>query len=166
MDANKFLVSIFALLLLGDGLSRSNFAMSCDMCKSSAPCNKVCRLVREEKKIEVTCWGCECEEFCVPGPSKPGCTHCEKVCEFCEKDSETVTRPKKFVWTNWIPGCADMHTRKKMMKRTIIKTVPSYKWVVEDLCESCHASLPSDETRPDAPVKLAGVVPSPLEEQP
>jgi hypothetical protein len=47
------------------------------------------------------------------------------------------------VWTEWVPGCATIRTRKKLMKQTITKTIPSYKWVVEDLCPHCHANAQS-----------------------
>ncbi len=44
----------------------------CLHCHRHADCTKVCRLVCEEKKVEVTLWGCETEEFCVPGPKSSG----------------------------------------------------------------------------------------------
>jgi len=48
-------------------------------------------------------------------------------------------RVKPFVWTEWIPSdCASIFTRKKLMKKTVTKSVPSYKWVVEDCCPSCR----------------------------
>jgi hypothetical protein len=53
--------------------------------------------------------------------------------------------PRKFVWTDWIPGGATIHSRKKLMKRTVTRMVPSFKWIVEDLCEQCEAKLPPAE---------------------
>jgi len=120
-------------------------AQGCHQCGCNQSCQKVCRLVREEKKVEITCWGCKAEEFCIPGPSKRGCTHCETVCDFCTNEHDAnapSSRPKAFVWTEWIPGCASIHTKKKLMKRTVTKTIPSYKWVVEDLCQQCESGLP------------------------
>jgi len=127
----------------------------CAHCGCQENCCKVCRLVCEEKKVEVVCWGCECEDFCVPGPSKPGCKHCEIVCDECAADSKVHSHAKKFVWTEWIPGCAEIHTKKKLMKKTIVKKVPSYKWVVEDLCKDCEAKAPA------APIQPGMVVPKP-----
>jgi hypothetical protein len=135
------IATAFALLAV-----ESTAAFGCDHCGQVCPCQKTCRLVCETKKVEITCWGCKCEDFCIPGPSKPGCKHCEWVCEECDAacDPKGVhTQAKKFVWTEWVPGCATMHTRKKLMKKTITKTIPSYKWVVEDLCPKCQAHAQS-----------------------
>ncbi len=133
-------------VLVAISIATPTLAGECKRCGGSAACQQVCRLVCEEKKVEVTCWSWKEEEFCIPGPSKPGSKHCEEVCEFCEdgKDSESpVTKPKKFVWTEWIPGRAKIHTKKELLKRTVTKTIPSYKWVVEDLCEKCAAVPPT-----------------------
>ena len=113
----------------------------CAHCGRDHLCQKVCRLVCEEKKITTTCWGCKEEDFCIPGPSKPGCKHCEMVCdEGCDPKAPCV-QPKRLVWREWIPGgCATVYTKKKLMKRTVTTTVPSYKWVVEDLCPQCESS--------------------------
>lgn len=128
-------------------------AQSCDRCRDQGPCNKVCRLECETKKVEVTCWGIKCEEFCMFGPSKSVCKHCETVCEFCEEDSDAISSgPKKFVWREWNPCSAKIFTRKKLMKRTVTKTVPSYKWVIEDLCETCEQNLPEVMIEPGANV--------------
>ena len=85
----------------------------CAHCGCACSCQKVCRLVCEEKKVDVICWGCKCEDFCVPGHSKPGCQHCEEVCDDCDEPCDCTApyaKPKKFVWTDWIPGSAqDSH---------------------------------------------------------
>jgi hypothetical protein len=57
-----------------------------------------------------------------------------------------------------MPGSAKVHTKKKLMKKTVTKKVPSHKWVVEDLCDNCaqHSQTPI------APVNiLAGPAHSP-----
>jgi len=114
--------------------------------------------VKEEKKVEVVCWGCKCEDFCLPRPSHPGCQHCEIVC-----DTEDVgtgadipcVRPKQFVWTEWIPGCgAQIHTKKKLMKKVVTKKIPTFKWVVEDLCTQCEAKVAAAEFEPDQAIPL------------
>ena len=63
------------------------------------------------------------------------------------------SRAKRFVWTRWIPGpCGDVYTRKKLMKKTVTKTVPSFKWVVEELCDQCLESCESPKIPTDVPV--------------
>ncbi len=127
----------------------------CAHCGCTADCCKVCRLVCEEKKVEVFCYGCKCEEFCLACPSKPGCCHSECVCDDCQhcKDPDAPrAKPKRFVWFDWFPGGAKIHTRTKLMRKTETVTVPSYKWVVEDLCPECAAgsddeSLPSPDAK-------------------
>jgi hypothetical protein len=108
-----------------------------------ATCRQVCRLVSEEKKVEVECWGCKREQFCVAGPSKPGCKHCDCVCTACDEKSAGSTvcaKPKRFVWFDWLAGCAQCYTRTKLMKKTVTVTVPSHKWVIEELCADCCAN--------------------------
>ena len=120
----------------------------CTHCGCTANCRKVCRLVCEDKKVEVVCWGCKCEEFYVAGPSKPGCKHCECVCGTCDEkrsDSTVCTKPKRYVWFDWLPGCAQCYTRTRLMKKTVTVTVPSHKWVVEELCTECAAACGKSE---------------------
>lgn len=132
----------------------------CQHCGCDCACQKVCHLVCEEKKVVVTCWGCKCEDFCVPGPSKPGCKQCETVCEFCGEDDskEICVRPKKFGWREWCPGCASVYTKKKLMRRTITKKVPSYKWVIEDLCEKCEKKVANVQVPPGVEVPPAPIL--------
>lgn len=106
-----------------------------------AQCCKTCRVVCEEKQVEVVCWGAKCEDFCVPGKSCEKCKHCKCVCGDCGNPCDCTVptgAPKPFVWRDWVPAhCATIFTRTKLMKKTITVTVPSYKWVVEDLCPGC-----------------------------
>ncbi len=111
----------------------------CVKCGKRGGC-KICRLVSEERKITLVCWGIKDEAFCVTGPNTPGCEHNEWVCGSSPGDEETCAKPKRMVWTDWI---ANRHTqtftRHKLMKRTVTKTVPGFKWVVEDLCPDCQS---------------------------
>ena len=131
-------------------------------CRDSKCC-KVCRLVKEDRKITTTCWGMKDEDFCVPAPSTPECKHCEPVCQTDPRSGVTSCQ-KKLVWTSWIPGCGgDVMTRHKLMKKTVTKTVPSFKWVVEDLCPKCVAacqpiSVPQGTTIPKPPKVRDAVV--------
>jgi hypothetical protein len=128
---------VVALLSL---TTRVNAGDGCARC-GCLDCCKVCRLVEETKKVPVICWGMKCEDFCVGGPSCRGCKNCEEVCQSTEKDaSGPCVAPKDFVWYDWFPGCPKgVYTKKKLMKKTLTKTIPSFKWVVEDLCAECEA---------------------------
>ena len=115
----------------------------CAQCGCHERVSKICRLVREEKKITATCWGVEEEAFCVNGPSCEGCIHCESICKKDKgdkADAKVCSEPKTLTWTNWIPRAnASVFTKKKLMKKTVTKSVPSFRWVVEDLCDHCRA---------------------------
>jgi hypothetical protein len=130
----------------------------CAHCGTAAPCRKVCRLVCEEKKVDVVCWGCKSEEFCLPCHSKPGCRHCETVCDDCAAGNPKAphSEPKRFVWSDWFPGGARIYTRTKLMRKTERVAVPSYKWVVEDLCAECTARVEQS-----AVTNVAAMAPAP-----
>lgn len=138
----------------GTGVAGEHGCLRCG-CRDQK-CSKVCRLVKEDRKITTTCWGIKNEDFCVPAPSTPDCKHCEPVCQPDAK-SGVASCQKKLVWTSWIPGCGgDVMTRHKLMKKTVTKTVPGFKWVVEDLCPECVAecepiTVPKGTTVPKPP---------------
>ncbi len=144
-----------AHIFAGEGLLR------CRLCSSCENCCKVCRLVKEDRKITTTCWGYKCEDFCAPDPSCPDHDHCEMVCQSKGDAREPCHCPKPLVWTHWIPGgCGTVYTKKKLMKKTVTKKVPSYKWVVEDLCAACQTKvaqieIPAGTDLPPAP-QVAG----------
>ena len=135
----------------------------CAHCGCNDGCQQVCRLVREDKKVNIVCWGCKSEDFCAPGRSCRDGRHCEEVCEDC--DGEVCAAPKTFVWYDWKPGCAKhIYTKKKLMKKTIVKSIPSYKWVVEDICGQCEgkcecAVIEPGVTIPSPPQTAARLVP-------
>ena len=125
-------------------------SFAADRCCARCGCHdqvaKVCRIVREEKKIAVTCWGVQQEDFCIGGPSCPGCEHCEllgkkdggKKDGTGKADAKVASEPKRLTWTHWIPSQhASVFSKKKLMKRSITKSVPSFRWVIEDLCDKC-----------------------------
>jgi len=128
----------------------------CDRCGCHSNCRWVCKLVREEKKITYTCWGIAEDKFCVGSPSMVQSRERDTVCEVCSTDAEQETKdgkdakdgnknqsvstgPSIWAWKTWCPGdSAQIFTKKKLMKKTETKTIPSFKWVVEDLCEECR----------------------------
>ena len=128
----------------------------CAHCGCAEGCQQTCRLVCETKKVTVVCWGCQSEDFCIPGPSTRNGQHCETVCEDCTDPKAPSVSPKKFVWSEWIPGgTAKVYTKHKLMKRTVTKMVPNYKWVVEDLCPRCAANGQSINASPDTNIPPA-----------
>jgi hypothetical protein len=116
----QFTRSYIVLLAAAAGIGLGEAVCADQGCCVTCGCaaQKVCRLVVEEKLVETCCWGCVSEDFCVPGPSKPGCRHCETVCGSCEPDECTVAcaKPKPLIWNEWVPGRAQIFTRKKLMK--------------------------------------------------
>jgi hypothetical protein len=160
------LTHCFALAALVCGMAasavRADGDCNCAHCGCCCTCQKVCRLVEEEKKIEIVCWGMKCEDFTVPCRSERGCKNCEMVCETCgDKESDEIcVKPKKFVWYDWLPGGgAQIYTRHKLMRGTMTKKVPGFKWVIEDLCPECTAKCEATTVTPGidvpAPPQLA-----------
>lgn len=113
----------------------------CAHCGCMAGCQKVCRLVDAPRKIPVTCWGCKTVDYCVPGPSQRGCKNIDCLCNETNDPKSPCVSPKKVVWWDWTPGCcAQVRSKNVLMKKTVTKTVPGFKWVVEDLCPQCQAA--------------------------
>ena len=131
---------LLAMLLVSCMIGAASPTTKCARCGAACPCKKVCRLVCDDKKVDVVCWGCKCEPFCVPGPGCVACEHCQCVCTGCnssEKPSGVCSEPKRFIWREWLPSFAQMYTKTKLMKRVEQVKVPTYKWVVEDVCCNC-----------------------------
>lgn len=115
---------------------------TCARCGACCCCQKVWCPVCEVKQADVPCWGCKCEDFCVPGPNCEGCRHCKTFCDSCDDNCDPTkphSEPKRFIWTDWFPCFAQTYTRTKLMKKIEHVKVPSYKWVEEDLCPQCAA---------------------------
>lgn len=148
------------LAMRGQGL-RGESAPRCVRC-GCAECETVCRLEPETRKVGTTCWGVKYEEFCVTGPA---CRE-ERVCEeACCPDGGTEqsgtakieSQPKTWTWWKWSPPrSARVFTRAKLMKKTVTKSAPGYKWVVEPMCSACVAALENPQVN-----SLAEVPPVP-----
>jgi len=130
----------------------------CRQC-GAAPVSRTCRLECKDKTVTITRWGCQRDEFCIPGPSRPGCQHEEFVGTQSSASDPVCSAPKRFCWTEWIPGHARIHTRSRLMRQTVTRKIPSYQWVVEDLCAACAADaeaavaeLPPGTELPPRPV--------------
>lgn len=97
----------------------------CHHCGCCQNCRKVCRLKCEKKEETTTEYTCECEDFCLPGPSKKCGVKTECDC---------TGHHRKIIWQ---PQCGHVHTRTKLVKKEVKKEVPDYKWVVEEYCCVC-----------------------------
>lgn len=105
----------------------------CDHCGCQRNCKKLCRLECGKKKETKTEYSAECEDFCVPGPSKKCGVKVECDCN---------GRPhRKIIWQ---PTCAKVYTRKTLAKKEVTKEVPDYKWVVEEYCCVCGQMIKVD----------------------
>ncbi len=121
----------------------------CRHCGSADGC-LTCRLVPADKKLKVNCFAAECKPLCLPGPSQRGCRNVD--CVDCSQEGVSCSQ-KKVVWYDWCAGDAKLKTPKHLMKKSVEKKVPSYKWVVENLCDKCQTEC-QQQTAPapaDAP---------------
>lgn len=114
----------------------------CEQCGHECKTSRVCHVIVEMKKVPKTCYSCECEDFCVPGPSK----RCGRAPEPDDSACGELCLQERWYW-NWIPGCAKVYKRSKLIKKVTQVEVPSFKWVVEDLCPECRAK--AQTTKPD-----------------
>jgi len=154
-----FVAGFVAFLAVLSGINVATWAggLGCRHCGQERECRKVCRLECVDKKIVTTCWTVQDEDFCLPGPSCPGCSHSESVCDECDEFGNTPAFGKIRFWREWFPNtCGQVFTRRKLMKKTVTKTIPGYKWVVEDLCPACEADCevvtpPANVLIPPAP---------------
>jgi hypothetical protein len=143
----KFMI-LSALLVLGiTRLSVAGEPGCCAECGCHCNVKKVCRLVCEEKEIKEVKWDCECEDFCVPGKSEVCCEKCKcDPSKPCCKDCEKIWNPSR---------CADLYTRKILIKKEVPKKVPSYKWVVEYVCCECGCEQSAGDCAVPTPEEAA-----------
>lgn len=117
----------------------------CDHCGCRQNCKKVCRLVCETKKDKKVEYSCECEDFCVPGPSQ----RCGKKCD-CDECG------RKCCHDVWKPTCAKVRTRVKLIKKEVPVEKQVYTWVVEEVCCGCGNCL--SQARVDAPPEGSEII--------
>jgi hypothetical protein len=100
----------------------------CCHCGCESSCRKVCRVVCEMKEVTKVTYDCKCEDICIPGPSSRervcNCGHCDACCQ------------KSWQWT---PSCATVKTRQVPVRKEEKLKKPTYKWVVEYVCDRCAA---------------------------
>ena len=124
---NRFQTIIVALVVLAAvSTSTAGHGDNCGQhCGCSCECQKICRLVCETKEVTKVTYRCKCEDFCVPGPSQRCQNDCN--CGHCDSCNQVT----------WIPTCAEVKTRKVLVKTEEKTKKPSYRWVVEYLCPQC-----------------------------
>ncbi len=113
-------IGLVALAQAGDGC--------CSQCGCRHQVQKVCRMVPDVKVTVRWEYDVECEDFCIPGPSKYCGTRQVTDCH--------GTRCEKIM----MPTCAKVQTRKVLVKKPIVTETPTWKWVVEYLCCDCRAA--------------------------
>ncbi|MBS0208574.1 MAG: hypothetical protein JSS27_06425 [Planctomycetes bacterium] len=89
---------------------------------------KICCLVPEVKKVPRVVYDCECEDFCVPGPSKMCGVKCVPDCDALHGCRKEII---------WKPCCGQVRTRTKLVKKTVIDEKPGFKCVVKVICNGC-----------------------------
>ena len=151
----KRAVAVLAMAIAGL-LAGNAAADCCNDCGCQCECCKVCRCVPTVKKVPKICYSCECEDFCIPGPSK--------ICGYkcvCPDDCGCKLFHHAHKEPIWQPTCAKVKTRSRLVKKEEIKEVCSWKWEVVDLCPHCksccnHASAnPAAAVQPQGPAKRA-----------
>jgi hypothetical protein len=155
---NYFWICVLSIFMCSEPASP---AMSDDFfvgCRTRPACGKVCKLVCETTKITSVCYGCECEEICIPSHSRRGCKHCESCCgEECCAPAECECGGRgclscqkqgpecKFCWHDWVAcGCAKPRTVKVLTKYQAEKEICWYHWEVVDAAD-CYDGEDSGE---------------------
>ena len=137
MVMQRFLITVAVAVTC---LASTRMASASDLmygCRSRPACGKVCQLICDTKTLTVIGYGCECKDICIPGPSKPGCKHCETRC-CCDNDIQGCRPKMEFCWYDWFAcGCAAPRTVKVLTKYQAEKKIPWYHWEVVDGCNCC-----------------------------
>ena len=134
---NRLLAGGVLALLLVTGASVRGGGLFCHHCGCECEVQKVCHVVCEMKETTKTVYSAKCEDFCVPCKSQ----RCPK-CDQCDCDCGFKLGTKTY---DWIPGCAQVRTKKVLMKKEEKVKVPTYKWVVEYLCSDCASHCQQED---------------------
>jgi hypothetical protein len=144
--------ALLALILWSATAHAQGQKGQCDCCGKYGDCCTICVLECKEKEVEVICWKCECEDFCLPGPCHLGCKVCEHPCggdggkagsELNSAGHSWLGRlcdhcvPRPLIYHEECPGCPTHHCKKKLLKKVTKVKVPTYSWKVQSCCEAC-----------------------------
>ncbi|MBL9123299.1 MAG: hypothetical protein JNG90_06670 [Planctomycetaceae bacterium] len=109
----------------------------CDRCGATDCClKKFCKPVPVELEVKDVCFDCKCEDFCVPGRSCLIDTICHE--DDCGCWVERV----------WKPTCAEVRTRKVMVKKEVVRKSQSFNWEMQRLCPACACLPPAPKGTP------------------
>lgn len=126
----KSLAIALAIALAASASTCEAGHLFCNHCGCKQHCKKVCRLVCGKKKEIKIEYSCECEDFCIPGRS----VKCGVKCECNRLGIKCCHAVLK-------PVCAEVRTKRVLVKKEVEKEVPDYKWVVEEVCCQCGQSI-------------------------
>ena len=131
---------VLALAVVTSGSWAVGVALAGDLmygCCSRPACGKVCKLVCGTATLTAVGYGCECKEICIPGPSQPGCKHCETRC-CCDNELKGCPPRIEFCWYDWFAcGCAQPRSVRVLTKYQAEKEIDAYHWEVVDGCDCC-----------------------------
>lgn len=107
----------------------------CDCCGCECECDRVCRVIVGTKTVLKVTYSVECEEICLPGPSKCCGSHWERDANACTG----CTQHHRIF--DWIPNSGGkICTKRSLVKIETPTQVPSYQWVVQHICPKCAQS--------------------------
>jgi hypothetical protein len=115
----------------------------CDRC-GCVLCRRVSRVVREMKKVMVAVYTYESDR----GGGEPG-QPCGETCDRHGDCNETGASGC-CVASGAVAAATMAPGRPRLVKQEQIKEVPTYKWVVEYLCEDCASMTEGREMDPAA----------------
>lgn len=125
----------------------------CDRCGASACClKKVCKPVPVEKELKEVCFDCKCEDFCVPGRSI--------LCDTIYHDDACGC----WVENVWKPTCAEVRTRKVIVKKEVVRKSQSFQWEMQTLCQACECLPPAAKGTPPSGKAPSGAPAEEVEE--
>ena len=88
-------------------------AQTCDRCGRQGGCHTVCRPVCTTHHVTETEWGCQCEEFCVPGAIEH--ENCGAACDGCDSVPCQCGTYQAF------PHEGEIFTRRKLVRREVTR---------------------------------------------
>lgn len=128
------MVLALALAAMAAMASTSEASLNyCGHCGCQRHCKKVCRLICGKKTQTKTEYECKSEDFCIPGRS----IKCGEKCECNRLGIKCCHAVLK-------PVCAQVRTKRVLVKKQTEKEVPDYKWIVEKVCCHCGEKLSDD----------------------
>ena len=134
----------------------------CARCGRQSCVVKVCRPVCTTIPVEITCWDCLREDFCVPHRPTCGGGH-QGSCDSGGCDEQSGCG-KPDCGACAAGRCAEVRTRNRLIRKTVVKQIPVVQWVVEYVCnDCCGRDGPVPEASPIAPPSPPlGPPPAPL----